>query len=358
VSDVHLTVLDVGHGSAAVLTGPDATVLIDSGPGPWVLRYLQDQRINHLDGVAITHTDADHLKGLAALIDSKEFTFGTVRVNSDAAKDSALWDSVAFSLDQLSRRQKVDFQVSLAVGDPLPQVATDVRVEVVTPSRYLASRGAGSTDRQGRPLATNSVSAVVRVFVDEKPQVLLAADIDVSGLENMLDGQDLRTPILIFPHHGGNVRVSASAQDNAEFTRRICEVVQPETVMFSLGRGRHSTPRPEIMKAIREYGADVRIACTQLSEACAESRPPIGAFGHLTSLPARGAEYQMCCAGTMRIPLTSDIEPDFDAHETFKDAYAETPQCRTAPSAISASNPKAAPRAVQQPSSDGSKAAG
>lgn len=347
MTEAHLTVLDVGHGNAAVLTGPDATVLIDTGPGPWVLRYLQAQGINHLDGVAITHTDEDHLKGLAALIDSKAFTFGTVRLNSDAAKDSALWDDVAFSLDQLSRRQEVDFQVSLAVGDALPQVATDVRVEVVAPSRYLASRGPGSTDRQGQSLVTNSVSAVVRVFVADTPHVLLAADIDIIGLNSMLDGQDLKTPNLVFPHHGGNVRGGATAKDNTEFTRRICEAVQPETVIFSLGRGRHGTPRPEIMKAVREYGADVRIACTQLSKACAEARPPEGAFDHLTGLSARGAAYQMCCAGTMRIPLTGDITPDFDAHEAFKDQFAETAQCRPAPSAMSGSNPEAVPRVAR-----------
>lgn len=328
MSGAHLTVLDVGHGSAAVLTGPDATVLIDAGPGNWVLRYLRDEGLRHLDGVAITHADEDHLKGLSALIDSKTITFGMVRVNSDANKHSALWDAVTFSLDQLSHREEVNFQVSLAANDRLPQVAAGVSLEVVAPSRYLASRGPGSTDHQGRKLTANSVSAVIRVLVDEKPQVLFASDIDVVGLENMLEDRDLRTPILVFPHHGGNVRSGTSAHANAEFTRRICQAVQPKTVMFSIGRGRHGTPRQEIIQAVREYGANVRIACTQLSEACAEAQPPADAFGHLTGLPARGADNQMCCAGTMRIPLTGEVEPGREAHEAFKAAHAETALCR------------------------------
>jgi beta-lactamase superfamily II metal-dependent hydrolase len=330
VTGAHLTVLDVGHGSAAVLDGPDGAVLIDAGPGPWVQRYLLQQDITRLDGVAITHSDEDHLKGLAALIDSKAFSFGTVRINSDADKTSRLWDAVTFSLDQLSRRQEVDFQISVAVADTLPQVAPDVTLDIVAPSRYLASKGPGSTDHEGRRLTANSVSAAVRVLVCGEPQVLLAADIDAVGLESMLDGQDLRTPILVFPHHGGNVRANASADDNAAFARALCEAVQPTTVIFSLGRGRHRTPRPEIIRAVRESGANVRIACTQLAEACAEERPPDEAFRHLTPFAARGRDYRNCCAGTMRIPLGAGVEPDVGAHEAFKVEHAPTALCRSA----------------------------
>jgi beta-lactamase superfamily II metal-dependent hydrolase len=328
VTDAHLTVLDVGHGNAAVLAGPDGTVLIDAGPGPWVLRYLQDQGIGHLDAVVITHTDEDHLKGLAALIDSDAFSFGLVRVNSDADKTSGLWDAVGFSLDQLSRRQEVDFQISLAVADALPQVAPNVAVEIVAPSKYLASRGPGSTDHEGRRLTANSVSAAVRVSVGNEPRVLLAADVDAVGLENMLDGQDLRSPILVFPHHGGNVRSGARSDDNTAFARRLCDAVEPKTVIFSLGRGRHRTPRPEIIEAVRQSGADVRIACTQLSEACADARPPADAFAHLTNLPARGRDSRACCAGTVRIALDGDLDPSPDLHEAFKMQYALTALCR------------------------------
>jgi competence protein ComEC len=331
VTDTHLTVLDVGHGSAAVLAGPDGTVLIDAGPGPWVQRYLQLQQISHLDGVAITHTDEDHLKGLAALIDAKKLSFGVVRVNSDADKTSGLWDAVAFSLDQLSRRQEVDFQTQLAVTDPLPKVAPGITLQIVAPSKYLAARGPGSTDREGRSLTANSVSAAVRVLADDQPQVLLAGDIDAVGLDNMLDGQDLRSPILAFPHHGGNVGVRASPQDNEAFARRLFEAVQPHTVIFSLGRGRHRTPRPEIIRAVRESDANVRISCTQLSEACAEALPPAEAFTHLNDLAARGHHYRTCCAGTMRILLDGSLgslDPGAAAHEAFKVQHAETALCR------------------------------
>jgi beta-lactamase superfamily II metal-dependent hydrolase len=328
VTDAHLTVLDVGHGSAAVLTGPNGTVVIDSGPGPWLLRYLQDQGITHIDCVAITHSDEDHLKGLTALFDAGTFTFGVVRVNSDAQKTSRLWEAVAFSLDQLARRQELDFQLSLAEGDPLPEVADGVTVEVLAPSRYLASRGPGSTDHEGRRLSANSVSAALRVVVDGQPHVLLAADIDEVGLANLLDGRDLRAPVLIFPHHGGNVGSGASPERNVGLAAALCQAVQPTTVLFSTGRGRHGTPRPEIIAAVRGSGAGVRVACTQLSTRCAVDLPPDEAFAHLTALPARGRESLMCCAGTMRIPLIADLEPSAEAHQAFVAAHAPTALCQ------------------------------
>jgi beta-lactamase superfamily II metal-dependent hydrolase len=328
VTDTHLTVLDVGHGNAAVLAGPLGTVLIDAGAGPWVLEYLESQQVDHVDAVAITHSDEDHLKGLVGLLDSDAVSLGLVRVNSDATKPSGLWDAVTFSLGQLSGRGELDFQISLAVGDELPYVADDVRAEVLGPSRYLAARGPGSTDREGRAVLVNSMSAVIRVLVGEEPYVLLAADIDQVGLQNLVGEKDMRAAILVFPHHGGNVRPGATPGDNVEFTRLLLEAVQPETVVFSLGRGSYQTPRPEIIEAIREHGSEMKIACTQLSEACAQELPPDGAFDHLTDLLSRGKPKRTCCAGTIRIPLPGDLVPRLAPYEAFKAQYAETALCR------------------------------
>ncbi len=324
----HLTILDVGHGNAAVLTGPDATVLVDTGPSPWVLGYLEDQGLGHLDAVAITHSDEDHLKGLIALLDADTVSIDTVRVNSDAKQTSSLWSAVSFSLDQLSRRREVDYQLSLAAGDQLPAVASGITLEVLGPSRYLASRGPGSTDHRGRPLVSNSVSAVVMVCVQAQPYVLLMADIDQLGLESLFSDHDVRAPVLVFPHHGGNMRAGATSNDNVTFTRMICEAVEPEVVIFSMGRGRYDTPRPEIVRTIRECGGEIRIACTQLAEACAAALPDGAAFEHLNSLPARGRSRQMCCAGTIRIPLLGDIAPAQQAYDAFKRQHAKTALCR------------------------------
>lgn len=328
MSGVDLTILDVGHGNALVVSGPNGHVLIDGGPGPWAMRYLRDQGIDHLDAVAITHTDEDHLRGVAALLDSGEFTFGTVRMNSDAQKESELWKAVTFSFDQLSRRQEVDWQLSLAAGDELPAVASGVEIQVVAPSRFLAARGPGSTDANGRALAANSVSSVLRVLIDSKPKLLVAADVDDVGLANMLDGRDITASVLVFPHHGGHVRARATDAQDARFAQELCAAVEPELVVFSQGRGRYGNPRPAIVDAVRESCADVRIACTQLSEECADKRPPSHGYGHLLDLPARGRDYQDCCAGTLRIPLRGPIEPSAADYEKFKDNYASAATCR------------------------------
>jgi beta-lactamase superfamily II metal-dependent hydrolase len=323
-----LTVVDVGHGNAAVLTGPDGTVLIDAGPGASIMEYLETEGLLTIDAVAITHADEDHLRGLVGVIDSETVKVGSVRVNSDAEQGSRLWNATTFSLSQKSEAGAIDFQVSLAVGDQLPTVAKGVTVEILAPSKYLAAKGPGSVDNEGRQLGTNSVSGVLRVLVDSAPHVLLAADIDRVGLENLLADQEINARILLFPHHGGNCRPGASADENKRFTQQLLEAVTPELVIFSLGRGRYETPRREIIEAVHEAGAEVKIACTQLSETCAADLPPSSAFGHLLGTVANGAASRACCAGTIRIPLVGEILPNQQAYEVFKEEYAESALCR------------------------------
>jgi beta-lactamase superfamily II metal-dependent hydrolase len=122
-----LTILDVGHGNAAVLRGPDATVLVDAGPGRnAVLEYLLDEDVCHVDSVVISHPDDDHLRGLLALLDSDSVTIGEVCVNTNAIKATDLWDDVTWTLNRLHRAGALNYRLALHEGDELPRVADGV----------------------------------------------------------------------------------------------------------------------------------------------------------------------------------------------------------------------------------------
>jgi beta-lactamase superfamily II metal-dependent hydrolase len=330
-----LTVLDVGHGNAAVLRGPDAVIAIDAGPGRnAMLEYLLQQKIPRLDAVVISHADEDHLRGLIAVLESDSVSVAKVYLNSNAVKRSQVWDDLLWSLDGKHDEGALDFQVALNAGDTLPRVAEGIDLEVVTPHRYLGGHGVGWTDKQGRRATTNTLSIVLRLVVDGEPQVLLASDIDEMGLAYAADRQaDLTAPHLIFPHHGGNVGEKATADDNEAFARRLVAQVRPHTVVFSTGRGSHATPRPEIMRATRSSTeAEPRILCTQLSKHCRpNAEPPQSAFGHLLPVYSAGAHTQRCCAGTLRFTVRNGpLIPSSDAHETFKTEHSPSALCRVA----------------------------
>lgn len=324
----HLSLIDVGHGNAAVMVSDDWVAVIDTGRGSSLIQFLVDHGIDRIDEVLVSHADEDHLGGLVGVLASGEFAVGRVRLNSDALKESRIWNDLAEALDDAQRRGNVDFRPSLTPSDTGQFDHGGVHIEILAPTNYLAMRGPGSDDRQGRKLTTNSVSAVVRVSVDGERLVLFASDIDQIGLDELVHvgTTDLRAAVLVFPHHGGRPGVSV---DPAAFAAQICGMVQPNCVVFSIGRGVHETPNPAVIAAIRHAVTGVRIVCTQLSEHCAADKPK-DIPGHLNAAFARGRERRHCCGGTLVVDLENRdaVLPSADAHMAFIKLHAPTALCR------------------------------
>ena len=320
-----LAILDVGHGNCAVLVEAQNALIIDAGPGSALLEFLEYEGITSIDLILISHADKDHIGGLIALIASNKINISRIRLNTDSLKESQIWDDLLYELDKAREQNEIDFEPSLTKCPAGKYDQGETQVEVVAPSAYLAGRGPGSKDRENRKLTTNSVSAVVRLLYNGKPFALFTGDLDEIGLDDLIAHEtDANSPLLVFPHHGGK----SGATNLAEFAERICSIVNPQTIIFSIGRGRHNTPQPELVKSIRERLPDVRILCTQLSEHCAVkvsgTRP-----AHLLDIFSRGGENNQCCAGTMVIDLNNpeNIQPDGDAHKAFISEYASTALC-------------------------------
>lgn len=321
-----LAILDVGHGNSAVLIDTAGVAVIDSGPGTALLEFLEQQRITCVDLVLISHADEDHIGALAQLLGCGRFRVGWVALNSDATKGSAAWDDLLYELDKAHSAGGTRFDVSLVqtAGHVFDQGR--VHIEVLGPSRYLAGKGPGATDREGRRIATNSISAAIRLSLDSEPLALFLGDMDQVGLDDLLARcPNTRSRLLLFPHHGGRPG-TAGTQD---FVGRLLNAVRPSTIVFSIGRGMHATPNPDVMAAIRQVLPDAAILCTQLSEHCAEALPPEEGR-HLADAFARGREKRICCAGTVLLRLTSppQLLPTCEAHVAFLDSAAPSALCR------------------------------
>lgn len=320
-----LTVLDVGHGNCAVLSDSKGVVVIDAGPKGNLLHYLKERKIEVIDVALISHADADHLGGLVALLSSAEFRVKTVRLNTDSAKQSHIWDDLLYELNSGVLAGAVDFVPALTL-DPSGQFDRgEIHIEILAPSPYLAGKGPGSQDREGRRISTNSISAVIRLTFKGEPIILFTGDLDHIGLQNISPEEiDMKAPILVFPHHGG---LSGSA-DTVTFARELCGRVAATTVIFSIGRSQHDTPNPAVVGAIRQALPGVRIACTQLSERCAATVPGIEP-SHLAPGFARGKERRACCAGSITIRFVDRVAvPDVAAHRRFIAENAPTGLCR------------------------------
>ena len=156
--------------------------------------------------------------------------------------------------------------------------------------------------------------------------MLLPGDLDEVGLDNLIEsGVDAKASIAVFPHHGG----TTGKGDMATFASRYCNAVEPENVIFSIGRGRYNTPRPEIVDILRRKLPKSRVLCTQLSEHCA-GKVPNEDPAHLTDKASRGRELRKCCAGTIVITLgkaAPTLFPILDTHSEFIARAAPTALC-------------------------------
>ena len=156
---------------------------------------------------------------------------------------------------------------------------------------------------------------------------MLTGDLDEVALDNLINNNlDCTAPILVFPHHGGE----PGSANMADFTNKLIDLVQPETVIFSVRRGgQANNPRPEIVRAVRQNRRNVRIACTQLSKRCA-AHLPANPPTHLADKYAQGRQKNGCCGGTFVISLSHadrPFLPVFDAHAHFIQENAETALC-------------------------------
>lgn len=323
----NLYILDVGHGNCTVVRSEDEVVVIDVGRRSTLLEFLLEQGIEVVDTIYISHADLDHVGALNGLLASKSITIENVVINSDSTKETKTWQGLAYELNEAHNSGKLNSKIGLVSGDSVE--IDNIGIHILGPSHYLAIKGVGGKDRYGRTITSNSISAVIRVCVSGQSVAILPGDLDVIGLDELLqnvDEAELEAPVIVFPHHGGRPGVG----DSQLFVEKLMSTVSPSLVVFSTGRGTPTLPNPDIVRTLRQVAPDARIVCTQLSKHCSIS-DVTGTFKHLSSVYSQGRENQTCCGGTVVVPLDSngEIEPNHDHHVRFIRTKVQTPLCRS-----------------------------
>lgn len=325
ISSPELIIVDVGHGNCAILRDTEAITIIDCPPEAVLFEILKRLKISTIDHVLISHADVDHAGGLADLLE--QFSVHNIYINPDADKKSKTWRVMRGALEVA---EAVGIQVHIGLTSTLSKKihSGQVEIEILAPSLGVALGGAGGEDLEGRALSSNAMSAVIGLVHHSLRVALFPGDIDEIGLDNLLwKHQDIRSDILVFPHHGG---ASGGLNDQA-FAQRLCRLVQPRLVVFSLGRERFDNPREEIIQGVIAAVPDAHIMCTQLSRKCAFALP-LSDLTHLTDFPAAGktSASNLCCGGTILIQLKGKqitYAPSLTSHRDFIQSKVLTPLC-------------------------------
>ena len=181
--------LDVGQGDATLVTTPDGSaVLVDAGvKTPFsdqgertVVPHLERFGIDRLDALVLTHADADHIGGAAAVL--RAVPVGRLVTNGHGG-DTRMWRALRALADSLGVPT-----VAASAGDTLA-VDPAVRVRVLGPARRHGS--------------ANEASVVLHV-THGATRWLLSGDAEHDGEADLVQtyGDALAADVVKVGHHG------------------------------------------------------------------------------------------------------------------------------------------------------------
>jgi competence protein ComEC len=210
------TLLDVGQGLAAVVQTKDHTLVFDAGPKysdsfnagtAIVLPFLQEQAIESIDTLIISHADNDHIGGAKPLM--KNIAVNNVLTSIPNHK---LPDALPCLSGQSWQWNEVYFAML-----------------------YPTDQDSGSE---------NNLSCVLKVS-NNTGSVLLTGDIENEAEQQLVlrHGNELHSTILVAPHHGSKTSSSTA----------FIDAVQPEIVLFPVGyHNRYHFPAKTITERYRK----------------------------------------------------------------------------------------------------------
>jgi competence protein ComEC len=220
------TFFDVGQGDAALVECRGRSFLIDAGPGydgyapaeTILLPSLRARGVNRLDGLFITHFDADHSGGLHSIMER-------MKVRRLYCRES-MRDSL-----RAIYGERVD---GLAAGDSLAFPGGGIFVLAPSPA-------------SGRARNENARSLVLRADIGES-RILFTGDIDPEGQNGLLSwGCRLDADIFTVPHHGA-----------AGLDRSFLRAVHPRSAVISCGlNNRYGHPAESTLLLLGERGSRV-----------------------------------------------------------------------------------------------------
>lgn len=221
---LRVTFLDVGQGDAVLLQAPEGqTALVDAGRYD-VVPLLREMGVERIDLLVATHPHADHIGGMAHVIESMP-----VRSYMDNGDPHAT-ATYRRLLAALDARPEITYLEAL----PRTISLGSVEIEVLPLLRR------GTTDHNNR-----SVTLVVRYGTFT---AFLSGDSEIRQLTDLVGrGVVPRMTLLKAPHHGS---------DNG-FTPAFLRAGRPEVVVISVGRNGYGHPRPAALSAYAEIGARV-----------------------------------------------------------------------------------------------------
>ena len=226
LDDTRVSVIDVGQGQSILIQQGDSRFLIDCGgahagiTADTVANYLLSQGIFKLDGVILTHYDADHAGSILNLLNS-------VKTESIYLPD--IFDS-----------NGIREQIENTYSDQCCLISdiTEVNADGGNFTLYPAETAANDND-----------SSVCVLFQTKNCDILITGDRSKAGERQLLQQTELpMLELLIVGHHGSNESTSL------ELLHTTC----PRAAVISVGKNnRYGHPRQEVLDRLERFDCEI-----------------------------------------------------------------------------------------------------
>jgi len=244
--DLKVTIVDVGQGTASLLELPGGFVFLIDGGGfsdnsifdvgaRLIAPLLWHKKIKTVDTLILSHPNSDHLNGLLYI--AEHFNVKSIWTNKESA------DTLGYKkFMDIIKKEKInlpEFKDILRT-----HIFNGVRLKVLYPPNDFIYK-----KKKDRWRNRNNNSLVVKAEFGTK-SFLFAGDIMAEAERELVSiaGDDLKSTILIAPHHG------SKTSSTVPFLNKV----EPEHVIISSGwKNSFRFPHPSVVKRFKERGYGV-----------------------------------------------------------------------------------------------------
>lgn len=225
MDECRVTALDVGQGQCILLQSEGKTFLVDCG-GSYAedvadiaAETLLSQGIDRLDGIILTHYDADHVGGAEYLL---------TRISADALYLPFTQDEDGIG-EMLAQR----CEGAVYVSDDLELTFGDAKLTIFAPISY----------------ESGNESSMCVLFQTENCDILITGDRGVQTERVLLQRYDIpKLEVLVVGHHGSKGSTS----------EELLKATTPEYAIISVGKDNpYGHPSGEVVDRLKKYNCEI-----------------------------------------------------------------------------------------------------
>ena len=226
--------LDVGQGDCTIIQTNEGCMMVDAGNNEWgneVTAFLEEQGIEKLDYLILTHPDADHIGGADDVLE-------TVEVDKvlmpEVENDTMTYEEVVNDIEQFGI-EVIYPEVEETYG------LGDAEFTILCPDASLISKDDLNGSSVGIKLVHGKNSFVLCGDAEEKSELTMAEYF----------GESLACDVLKCGHHGSSTAT----------TDEFLQMTDPTWAVISCGEGNsYGHPHAEVLSKLED--ADVQILRT------------------------------------------------------------------------------------------------